>query len=161
MTEKNHVLTCPYLRLTGKKSPAPGSDSVCRLKLENWLWLHLLFSTCLNRTRLWVGATSLSPPGIKITEYTTFPSRTNNSPEGDGSQRHNGGNLAAGQKEEPPGMWAPADTRWRLKNALLSYIVLKPCLMSHLAFHYNPHPQFLTSCMPQTLPWTAGGCRQT
>ena len=36
----NHVLTCPYLRLTGEKSPAPGSDSVCRLKLKNLLLSH-------------------------------------------------------------------------------------------------------------------------
>ena len=35
----------------------------------------------------------------------------NNSPEGDGSQRHSGGNQAAGQRGERRGMLALADTR--------------------------------------------------
>ena len=62
---------------------------------------------------------------------------TNNSPEGDGSQRHSGGNQAAGQRGEQRGMLALADTRWLWKNTFnfkgakyLSFIFI-----SHLAFH--------------------------
>ena len=39
----------------------------------------------------------------------------NNSPEGGDSRHRSGGNPAAGQRGELGGMWAPSDTRYRLK----------------------------------------------